>query len=406
MTETENGPLQEASAEAALTGAEESLVVISKAELLETLQQIRSIMLEYGLMVENIAETDTWSRQALELVRTHQALRGNGAAPLSKIDLVIGVCQFLVSRIDQDQFHFKIPSRVATIPEGTKTELADFSEHLKGLKSPIENLVAQVLALANSEEAVAHDKVHALLFSIAAFFKAIVRQDWEDLTLIVSHINLITTSQESHDLVSQVARIARTIYDSLNEFSEYFTMESLTHSTEEIPDALDKLRSVIGKLEEAANTNLDSLEQLNGEASENTKWATDSRAVLAGCDGKLAALEKEHPELAEAVGKIRANLAAEVDAELANLQQRGEQAGKTYMSLIANQGFQDLTGQTLKKVISFIESLQYQLIDLLPAAETGGKAGAAGAETATEDQKKVPVQTQDQVDHLLADLGF
>ena len=63
-------------------GSGESVVVISKAELLETIQKIRVILLEFGLVMESIAETAEWNQQALELVRSHHSLFGNGSSPL------------------------------------------------------------------------------------------------------------------------------------------------------------------------------------------------------------------------------------------------------------------------------------------------------------------------------------
>ncbi|MEE8395587.1 MAG: protein phosphatase CheZ [bacterium] len=80
-----------------------------------------------------------------------------------------------------------------------------------------------------------------------------------------------------------------------------------------------------------------------------------------------------------------------------------------------NQGFQDLTGQTLKKTIEFIETLELQLVDLLqkyrPILGLTAQAGQP-AQVAEPGQEAAPQaapqlrQSQDQVDSLLADLGF
>ena len=60
--------------------------------------------------------------------------------------------------------------------------------------------------------------------------------------MTLAHINLATSSRERQELVRQIAKIAREIYNSLNEFSDEISIEGLSSTTEEIPDAVGKLR--------------------------------------------------------------------------------------------------------------------------------------------------------------------
>ena len=74
-----------------------------------------------------------------------------------------------------------------------------------------------------------------------------------------------------------------------------------------------------------------------------------------------------------------------------------------------NQGFQDLTGQTLSKVIDFIEALQFQLVELLKRhmdGKTPDKEAASDEPPQAAPAEKPRPASQDEVDQLLTDLGF
>ena len=81
-----------------------------------------------------------------------------------------------------------------------------------------------------------------------------------------------------------------------------------------------------------------------------------------------------------------------------------------FMLLFANQSYQDLTGQTLKKVIAFIEILQYQLIQVI----VKGRKGEGDLKEGSRDDffsdligpDAANRLSQDSVDTLLSELGF
>ena len=230
------------------------------------------------------------------------------------------------------------------------------------------------------------------------------------MILFMTYINLITTSSDSQDLVGHIAKIARNIYNSLNEFSEYLTVESLSHTTGEIPDAVVNLRTVITRLENAANANLDTLESLSTQMNQNMEWVKESHGVVLECEREMDRLKANDTDLARGLEAVQEILRSEIKPGLTDLEARGSSDSQTYMAMTANQSFQDLTGQTLKKVIAFIETLQFKLLQLLPNYDAGeektamatGDAGDSSQEKAAAD----PIQSQEKVDQLLADLGF
>ncbi|MCZ6647569.1 MAG: protein phosphatase CheZ [SAR324 cluster bacterium] len=389
----------------------QNLVVISKADLLGTLQEIRGILDGYGMLLEKFSESDEWNKRALEMVRNHRARYQNGDSPLAKLHIVSGLFQYMLKRVSQEQFKFSIPTRIGLIPEMESKELAEFSAQLKAMNMATENLVGQAAVLANSEQMRSQEKLRGLLLCITSFFKALLRQDWEDADLFMTHINLITTTQDSEQLVAQVAKIARNIYDSLNEFSNSFPIETIAQSTEALPDAVQKLNSVIARLEEAANTNLDTLERLIGQLTEHKKWIKESQDTVVECEQDLDSLQAENPEMAEDLKSIQTVLRDKIGGNLAELEMRVEENNQTYLAMISNQSFQDLTGQTLRKVIAFIEAMQFKLVELLPnydqyKAKQQDQATGEESTEGKEDTSNVTIQSQENVDQLLADLGF
>lgn len=390
---------------------ENSVVVVSKSDLLDTLRDIRKMLEEYRLLIERISDSEDWNREALALLRHHQSQAINGDSPLAKMHLVAGLFQVLVKRVNQEEFKFVLPTRMGLIPEVENKELREYTQQLKLINETTENLIGELLALAHSPQVASNDKLQSLLLSIGSLFKGLIRQDWADVSLFLTHINLITTSRESHQLVGQIAKIARSIYDSLNEFSEGFSMESLSHTTGEIPDAVVKLNSVIDRLEEAANTNLDSLEGLSGQLQEHTQWLKDSHHVIEECERDIERIKSENPAMTSELDAIKEVLHEQIKLDLDALVKRAEEDNQIFQTMMANQSFQDLTGQTLKKVIKFIESLQFKLIELLPnygdfRVEGQSQEPGAGADAEEEKVGAVPLQSQEKVDQMLADLGF
>jgi chemotaxis protein CheZ len=201
--------------------------------------------------------------------------------------------------------------------------------------------------------------------------------------------------------------MARDIYNSLNAFSAEYRVEELSQSALEIPDAVEKLRSVIRRLEEYANANLDALEQLNRELKEDK--AAILHAIEAAQQGiaELDRLATADGSLASAVDGIKTGLARDVAAGLKAMLERVQENEEAYLALIARMSFQDLTGQTLKKVIAFIEKLEFQLVSLI-SRHHDERVAVAAPEVPLEGADAAPrlALSQENVDKMLADLGF
>ena len=173
------------------------------------------------------------------------------------------------------------------------------------------------------------------------------------------------------------------------------------------------------RLEEAAFGNLDHLEMLNGNVRGDEEICERILEGLRKSQHILGELKAAHPEKGEEISALQDKLGDQLGSGVMMLRTRLHENSETYLSLTANQGFQDLTGQTLKKTIHFIQSLELQLIDVLRKYKPLLEYSADALTLAPSDTQEVPAalvtgdplasggrQSQDDVDQLLADLGF
>jgi chemotaxis protein CheZ len=381
---------------------------VSKADILEAVQGLSSMAREYGAILDQIGQgaepgEAVWS-QLLALGSRVKA----APFPSSRVRLVMALTRHLLRRWSGDQLRFQIPSPVGDLEGRENPQLMEYSNLLKLHLKPAHQLVAEVRAMGRALDLEGKDNLVALLHGISSLFKAMVRQDWEDVELLHAHINLATSTHDRHELVRQIARIARDIYNSLQTFSEELPLEGLSQQTEGIPDAVGKLRAVITQLEQAANANLDALERLSRENQDNLKWVQEALTTALDSDAEFTRLIAEFPDAAAALNEARVPLTDRALPELRELEKNYQRRQNAILAMIANQSFQDLSGQTLRKVINYIETLQFQLVELLKR-HTGSPGGAAEeVEPAAEPAQPAPpgVQNQEQVDRLLSELGF
>jgi chemotaxis protein CheZ len=389
--------------------AHESALVRPRAELLHELSGLRELCREYRGLLARIWEDDAPNDEARRLLLRHREQAAAAQGAFAALAPAGALLEFVLDRLRQDAIAFRLSVRGLAAPEAAGDGVVSLAQHLRAVQPPLEALAARVYREAQAAPAPAGVRAQRLLDPVAALLKAVLRQDWADAELVLNHLNMVSTSRENHELVEQVGRLVRSIYTSLEQISREVPIEALSQVSEEIPDAVQKLGSVIAELEAGTNRNLDLLELLTAQVNAGREQAAAGRKALAECEATLEALAAEHPAAAAELGEVQALLAG---AGAAPLERTAEHLGETheiYMTLFANQSYQDLTGQTLKKVIAFIESLQYQLIQVI--SKEGAKP-TLGAPTASHEH---PLEagpdahnrlSQDKVDTMLAELGF
>ncbi|MFT7411750.1 MAG: chemotaxis protein CheZ [Paraglaciecola sp.] len=219
-----------------------------------------------------------------------------------------------------------------------------------------------------------------------------------------------TGGQSSVELFAEVGKLTRQLHDSLNNFQ--LDPRIVDMANEDIPDAQTRLTYVIEATEEAANKTMDLVDSCmpiaeklhDGIANVMPEW------------NKLIARDLQLGEFNRLVKKV--------DGFLKN--GNGESAKLTGLltEVLLTQGYQDLTGQVIRRVIDLVKEVEDNLVYMLTMF--GGIEPKDGVEVIDKPNKSEneadkmkaegPIldansredvaSDQDDVDDLLSSLGF
>jgi chemotaxis protein CheZ len=208
-----------------------------------------------------------------------------------------------------------------------------------------------------------------------------------------------TDANADKPMFERLGGIVRLLHDSLRELGYD---KALTAASSQIVDAQDRLEYVASLTEQAANKVLNTLDEgmpaqdlLSKKAhAMNSRWA-DLFAGKLNID-EFKALAGDSQQFAQLV-------AEGTEAEKARL-----------LDIMMAQDFQDITGQLIKKVVTITKTVESELAQLLRdhAPPEAKERLAAHHKPAVEPEMmsgpSVPsvALDQDNVDDLLADLGF
>ncbi len=206
-----------------------------------------------------------------------------------------------------------------------------------------------------------------------------------------------TADQSDKPMFERLGGIVRLLHDSLRELGYD---RSLSDVASQITDAQGRLEYIATLTEQAANKVLNAIDVGMPEQDDLSKKAKDMETRWALLfDGKLSI--EEFKALAGDSQQFAAIVASSTETEKARL-----------LEIMMAQDFQDLTGQLIKKIVSITRTAENELAQLLrDNAPPETKAAMAAAEAKPVELMQgpsVPVNAmvQDDVDSLLADLGF
>ncbi|MFN2381731.1 MAG: protein phosphatase CheZ [Guyparkeria sp.] len=233
-----------------------------------------------------------------------------------------------------------------------------------------------------------------------ALVEAIENEDSASESQLVGEL----TAAYSGNIFDEVGRMTREVHDTLKSFAEDERLGVLAE--DEMPDARDRLRYVITLTEQAATRTL----SLTEDATPAAEQIVDRSQRLKGELAKVAASEADNVRL----GGVVESMTRYLDST----SHSGERLKGQLTEIMMAQEFQDLSGQLLMRVIDLLEQLEEKLVGLLqitaPVRSAKERAGKSQpAECADEGQgPQLPsasdnvVKNQDDVDDLLASLGF
>ncbi|WP_404401999.1 protein phosphatase CheZ [Idiomarina seosinensis] len=204
-------------------------------------------------------------------------------------------------------------------------------------------------------------------------------------------------------LFTSVGQLTRDLHDALQDFQLDPRIVQLTE--DELPDAQNRLQYVIEKTEDAANRTMDAVEAC-------LPMADDMHAKIDEVMPQWRKLMDNDIELAEFK-----QLCHGVDNVLNVCAHNMPQIHGLMTEVLMAQDYQDITGQVIRRVITLVQDVEKNLLEMLKLfgdelkeeakkqapAEDKGKAEGPVIDA---DKRDDVVSGQDDVDDLLSSLGF
>jgi chemotaxis protein CheZ len=194
-------------------------------------------------------------------------------------------------------------------------------------------------------------------------------------------------------MFERLGGIVRLLHDSLRELGYD---KALNEASSQINDAQDRLEYVASLTEQAANKVLNTLDEGMPAQDVLSKKSKAMEARWADLfAGKLSI--DEFKTLAGDARSFAAAVTEATEAEKARL-----------LDIMMAQDFQDITGQLIKKVVTITKTVEHELAELLRDNAPPAVREKLHAKPALMSGPALPsvALDQDNVDDLLADLGF
>jgi chemotaxis protein CheZ len=194
---------------------------------------------------------------------------------------------------------------------------------------------------------------------------------------------------DTTEVFLQLGTITRLLHDTLSQVG---VMPKLQTAADGLPDARSRLNYIADKTAAAANKVLNSVDQAKAE-----------HAFIAAETRELARRLQADPVRAVASGAVL-NFVGDVEASTSRIDQH-------LTDIMMAQDFHDLTGQVVQKVVRLANDLEDSLLKLLvqviPADQLQKvESTFLNGPVVNPEGRSDVVSNQEQVDDLLASLGF
>jgi chemotaxis protein CheZ len=226
-------------------------------------------------------------------------------------------------------------------------------------------------------------------------------------------INSLTENRDKH-IFQSVGKLTRGLHSAIVNFNvdgDKCNIEQAANNECELNDASSRLEYVINLTQQAADKTMDMVEACTPISMDLGQEASSLKKEW----GRLKSREMSADEFRDLYKRL--------DIFFEQLDVGTNQLSENLQNIILEQGFQDLTGQVLKKVIGLVTEVESSLVSLVRIA--GQVEDVVGIETDKEvesqeggpdiagegpqhkaNQREDVVNGQDDVDDLLSSLGF
>lgn len=246
-----------------------------------------------------------------------------------------------------------------------------------------------------------------------ALIGSLQRDDMVAASELIRQIN----NARDETLYYEVGRLTRGLHNAIRDFHLDIGLHGnpvVEHELSEMADARSRLSYVITMTEDAANQTMDKVD----EAAPIVQALVDESVALDADWQQFFASQK-------AAGSADLALLSRVDALLGHVRNDGAGIHTRLTDILMAQGYQDLSGQVIKRVIDLVTEVEQSLVRLVKLASNveavAGIKGVADQKDEGDPEKnrlraEGPqfnakanadiVSGQDDVDELLSSLGF
>jgi chemotaxis protein CheZ len=235
---------------------------------------------------------------------------------------------------------------------------------------------------------------------LEALFDSIAYADVQPIegeaTVVEESHETAAPSGSAEDVYSQIGHATRKLHDTLRELGYD---KSLEDAASAMPDARERLTYIATLTEKAAERVLTATEKAKPiQEKIESSAATLGKQWQKVFDNQMGV--DEFKQLAQQTRDFLNGLPTQTQATNAQL-----------LEIMMAQDFQDLTGQVIKKVIALAQDLEVQLLQVLVASTPPEKRKNLGDDllngpVINAEGRSDVVTSQEQVDELLASLGF
>ncbi len=204
--------------------------------------------------------------------------------------------------------------------------------------------------------------------------------------------------QDGDELFSEIGTLARDLHGSLKNLSSTIDPDLTNLLEEKIPDSGNRLEHILQMTEEAATTTLDHAESIHAKLKENQQ--------------NLVRLER-HIHMLKPIGDMAYGRMSESVKIMKDLRGAIDSIEEDLSIILTSQGYQDLTGQVISKIVAFQKDMESKLVSIVKAfgMKVGkNKSGEKGKEKElygpAHAKTEGAVASQDEVDDILAQFGF
>lgn len=264
---------------------------------------------------------------------------------------------------------------------------------------------AQADAAAECFTTALRDRTEALMTSLED-------NDIASASELIRQINIA----RDESLYLEVGRLTRALHNAIRDFHLDIGLQAnaqVEHELSEMADARSRLSYVIRMTEDAANQTMDKVDEAAPMAQ---ALAEESRSLQHDWHQFLTTQNSVPPAHTE--------LFARIDAHLHQVSSSSQDIHSRLNDILMAQGYQDLSGQVIKRVIELVSDVEQSLVRLVKLASNveavaGIQAPSRPASSIDDKQRlkaegpqmnpssnKDVVSGQDDVDELLSSLGF